>query len=76
MPALGAEIEHEEMLAAMQGVEKRLAAGQPADRVAGRRLDLGDLRTLRLEQLRAVRAREQAGNIEDANAAEQHALLG
>ena len=76
LPALGPEIEGQELLAAVQGIEIRLAARQRADGIAGWRLNLGDVRALRLEQLGAVCAREQAGKIEDADAGKQHALLG
>ena len=57
----------------MQGVEVCIAAGQPSNGVTGRRLELGHLRTLRLEQLGAVRAREQTGKIDDTDAVKRHA---
>jgi len=73
MSALGPQVDRQDLLAAMQGVEIHLAAGQPSNGVTGRRLELGHLRTLRLEQLGAVRAREQTGKIDDTDAGKRHA---
>src|SRR6184192_4018135 len=72
-PGLRPQVEGQNLLTAMQGVEVCIAAGQPSNGVTGRWLELGYVRTLRLEQLGAVRTREQTGKIDDTDAGKRHA---